>query len=54
MWFEPLAEVGSLLVGCAAVLGVATPFLKNSGNEVSFFSDTAGKQRYWFEEETFK
>ena len=28
MWFEPLAEVGTLLVGCAAMLGAAMPILK--------------------------
>ncbi len=28
MWFEPLAEVGTLLVGCAAMLGAAVPLLK--------------------------
>ncbi|MBQ4823747.1 MULTISPECIES: hypothetical protein [unclassified Leisingera] len=32
MWFEPLAEVGTLLAGCAAMLGVAMPFFKKSSD----------------------
>lgn len=30
MWFEPLAELGTLLAGCAAMLGAATPFFKKT------------------------
>ncbi|WP_156927481.1 hypothetical protein [Leisingera methylohalidivorans] len=30
MWFEPLAEAGTLLAGCAAMLGAAMPVLKRS------------------------
>ncbi|WP_193748271.1 hypothetical protein [Leisingera sp. ANG-M1] len=30
MWFEPLAEAGALLAGCAALLGAAVPFFKKS------------------------
>ncbi|WP_156916851.1 hypothetical protein [Leisingera aquimarina] len=30
MWFEPLAEVGTLLAGCAAMLGAAMPVVKKN------------------------
>lgn len=36
MWFEPLAEVGTLLAGCAAVLSMAVPVLKKSSASYLF------------------
>ncbi len=35
MWFEPLAEVGTLLAGCAAMLGAAAPAFKKTVSYVN-------------------
>ncbi|WP_291729947.1 hypothetical protein [Leisingera sp. F5] len=36
MWFEPLAEVGTLLAGCAAMLGAALPLFKKSYDATNY------------------
>ncbi|UWQ31489.1 hypothetical protein K3555_12850 [Leisingera sp. M527] len=60
MWFEPLAEVGTLLAGCAAMLGSAMLLFKKSENWVSAFSGNTPRIRNYAEmatleeQETFK
>jgi hypothetical protein len=37
MWFDPLSEIGTLMVGAAALLSSAGPFFKKSKIVVTVF-----------------